>query len=100
MTWVVSDYTAVPGTTEMTVIKGQQVEIIDATCNGAPEFCLVRLSSQGGSGDSSTQEGLVPISVLKPAPSSKAAHRRNIDGGETKEHPESHGKFASHSLTY
>lgn len=92
MTWVVSDYTATPGTTEVSVTKGQQVEIID-TSSGAPEFCLVRLTAKGGSGEAGTQEGLVPLSVLKPAPSSKSVHRRAIDGIENKEHTESNGKF-------
>lgn len=97
MTWVVSDYTATPGTSEVSVLKGQQVEIIDTACNGAPEFCLVRLNAQGGgtgnnSGDAGTQEGLVPIAVLKPAPSKGAVHRRNLDGGDAKEHPETSGK--------
>lgn len=98
MTWVVSDYTATPGTSEVSVTKGQQVEIIETTCSGAPEFCLVRLNAQSGSGtaignsaDSAAQEGLVPLSVLKLAPS-KGVHRRNIDGADVKEHLENSGK--------
>lgn len=108
MTWVVSDYTATPGTSEVSVTKGQQVEIIDTACSGAPEFCLVRLNAAGGSGtgsaaassaastasaDSQPQEGLVPLSVLKLAPN-KGNQRRNIDGAEVKEHAENSGKYS------
>lgn len=99
MTWVISDYTATPGTSEMSVTKGQQVEIIETTCSGAPEFCLVRLNAQGGgsgvasgnTSDASTHEGMVPLSCLKLAPS-KSGHRRNIDGTDVKEHPEHSGE--------
>lgn len=90
MTWVVSDYTATPGTSEVSVTKGQQVEILDTACTGSPEFCLVRLSPIGG-GDGGTQEGLVPVSVLKPAPSGKVLARRGLE--TEKEQPETSGKL-------
>lgn len=87
MTWVVSDYTATAGTSEVSVTKGQQVEILDISCSGAPEFCLVRLSPIGG-GDGGTQEGIVPVSILKPAPTGKGfSTRRTLDVAE-KEQPE------------
>lgn len=90
MTWVVSDYTATPGTNEVSVTKGQQVEIID-TPNAEPsEYCLVRLGPMG-SGDGGTHEGLVPISILKPPPSSKGVSRRGLE--VEKEQPESNGEF-------
>lgn len=100
MTWVVSDYTATPGTTEVSVLKGQQVEIIDTACNGAPEFCLVRLNTHSGEGGATTegsggtQEGLVPVSVLKPAPTGKSSHRRNVDASnnDAKEQQENNGE--------
>lgn len=103
MTWVISDYTAKPGTNEVSVTKGQQVEVLDTTStssasNSSPEFCLVRLSPIGG-GDGGTQEGLVPIAVLKPAPSIKGLLRRTAAGHDAsdKDHPpaatESNGKF-------
>lgn len=81
MTWVATDYTATPGTNEVSVTKGQQVEIIETACNGAPEFCLVRLNIHSGSAvdGSGTIEGIVPMSVLKLAPSIKSVHRK---GGE------------------
>ncbi|XP_050073196.1 triple functional domain protein isoform X1 [Anopheles maculipalpis] len=66
MTWVIADHTAAPGSSELSVSKGQQVEIVDLNCSGAPDFCLVRLSINA----SDSQEGLVPVTVLKPLPSS------------------------------
>uniref|UniRef100_A0A182MQD5 SH3 domain-containing protein n=1 Tax=Anopheles culicifacies TaxID=139723 RepID=A0A182MQD5_9DIPT len=66
MTWVIADHTATPGSSELSVSKGQQVEIVDMNCSGAPDFCLVRLSINA----SDSQEGLVPVTVLKPLPSS------------------------------
>lgn len=109
MTWVVADFSATPGTNEVSVTKGQQVEIIDMNCNGAPEYCLVRLSGPNNSNGTTTSsatssqtsvdgnqplEGLVPISVLKPAPTGKTTHRRAIDGNsDNKESTENSGKF-------
>ncbi|XP_055630894.1 triple functional domain protein [Toxorhynchites rutilus septentrionalis] len=66
VTWVIADYVATQGTLELTVSKGAQVEIVDMNCAGAPDFCLVRLPINS----TDSQEGLVPISVLKPLPSS------------------------------
>ncbi|XP_037034473.1 kalirin isoform X5 [Bradysia coprophila] len=86
MTWVISDYTATPGTNEVSVTKGQQVEIIDTPNTEPSEYCLVRLGPMG-SGDGGTHEGLVPISILKPPPSSKGVARRGLE--VEKEQPES-----------
>lgn len=92
MTWVISDYTATPGTNEVSVTNRQQVEIIDTNCKGAPEYCLVRLNGNAADG-SGTLEGLVPVSILKPAPSSKIVHRRAIDGNaDSKDTSENNGK--------
>lgn len=66
MTWVIADHMAAPGSSELSVTKGQQVEIVDMSCSGAPEYCLVRLSINA----SDSSEGLVPVAVLKPLPSS------------------------------
>uniref|UniRef100_A0A182JEN1 SH3 domain-containing protein n=1 Tax=Anopheles atroparvus TaxID=41427 RepID=A0A182JEN1_ANOAO len=66
MTWVIADHAAAPGSSELSVSKGQQVEVVDMNCSGAPDFCLVRLSINA----SDSQEGLVPVTVLKPLPSS------------------------------
>lgn len=94
MTWVfvLTDYTATPGTNEVSVTKGQQVEIIETVCNGAPDFCLVRLNIHSGSAadGSGTIEGIVPISVLKLAPSIKGGHRKG--GDDNKESNDNNGK--------
>ena len=74
MTWVVSDYTGAAGSRELTVHKGQQVEILEVSGNN-PEMCLVRLLVSGG--DTVQPEGLVPISVLKQLP-----HTRLRSSGE------------------
>ncbi|XP_062708109.1 triple functional domain protein [Aedes albopictus] len=66
VTWVIADYNATQGSSELTVTKGAQVEILDMNCSGAPDFCLVRLPINS----TDSQEGLVPVSVLKPLPSS------------------------------
>lgn len=95
MTWIVSDYIATPGTNEVSVTKGQQVEIIDPSCGGSPELCLVRLNIHSGSaadGGSGTIEGMVPVSVLKPPPSNRNAHRKNVnDASEAKDSAEGNG---------
>ncbi|CAD7004181.1 unnamed protein product [Ceratitis capitata] len=65
-TWVVADYIATPGSNELSVSKGQQVEVVEAPSAAEPDFCLVRLNPQ--SDDAAVQEGLVPVSILKPSP--------------------------------
>jgi len=65
---VVADYIASSGTNELSVSKGQQVEIVEPPTAGEPDFCLVRLNPQHE--DAAVQEGLVPVSVLKPPPGS------------------------------
>ncbi|XP_068142683.1 LOW QUALITY PROTEIN: triple functional domain protein [Drosophila tropicalis] len=67
-TWVVADYTASSGSNELSVSKGQQVEIIELPTASEPHFCLVRLNLQHD--DAAVQEGLVPVAVLKPPPGS------------------------------
>lgn len=102
MTWVISDYTASPGSGEVSVTKGQQVEILDTTTSSHnnAEFCLVRLSPGGGGGDGGTQEGLVPVAVLKPAPATKGLLRRGLDAvtHSDKDHHggDGNGEFTTH----
>lgn len=99
MTWVVTDYTATPGTNEVSVTKGQQVEIIETACNGAPDFCLVRLNIHSGSAadGSGTIEGIVPMSVLKLAPSIKSVHRKgDASTNDNKDTNENNGKYTDH----
>ncbi|CAL8069824.1 unnamed protein product [Orchesella dallaii] len=82
VTWVVADHVAAPGSREMTVHKGQQVEILELM-GGSSEMCLIRLHSTSGS--ELQPEGLVPITVLKQIP--HARHRTGVscdpenDGG-------------------
>lgn len=74
-TWVVADYIASSGSNELSVSKGQQVEIIEPPTASEPDFCLVRLNPQHD--DSAVLEGLVPVSVLKPPPGS---HKQGSSG--------------------
>lgn len=93
MTWVISDHVAATGSDELSVTKGQQVEVLEMSTT-VPDFCLVRLgivgsgAGVGASGSSKataaasvpTVEGLVPMSILKPPPTfSKASPRRTLD---------------------
>lgn len=66
---MVADYIATPGSNELSVTKGQQVEVVEAPSAAEPDFCLVRLNPQ--SDDAAVQEGLVPVSILKPSPSAQ-----------------------------
>lgn len=96
MTWVISDYVAAQGSSELSVQKGQQVEVIDTNCVGAPDYCLVRLTNLTANNNisttslssSSTQDqniqGLVPSSILKPSPTQVTKTRRAADGEEGK----------------
>lgn len=80
MTWVVSDYTAA-NPQEMTVTKGQQVEVVEV-CSSKPDYCLVRMPTRGNDHDQThVPEGLVPLAVLKqpPAPRSSPSRRPILD---------------------
>lgn len=93
MTWVISDFVGSAGTNELSVTKGQQVEVLEMSAT-VPDFCLVRATvSGGGVGSASTstkssgiggggqpQEGLVPLSILKPPPTfTKTSPRRTLE---------------------
>lgn len=96
MTWVTSDFVATQGSAELSVQKGQQVEVIDTNCLGAPGFCLVRLTNastnnnlsasslSSSTQEPSVQEGLVPFSILKPPPTTQMKSRRAGDADEGK----------------
>ncbi|XP_026331830.1 triple functional domain protein [Hyposmocoma kahamanoa] len=60
MTWVVAEHTA-SGNGELTVTKGQQVEVVES-CQGRPDWWVVRVPGEP------PQEGAVPAHVLKPQP--------------------------------
>jgi len=63
MTWVIADFTATAAG-QVTVSKGQQVELLDC-CGGTSEMVLVRVPSD-------CTEGMVPHIVLKQPPSLKS----------------------------
>lgn len=76
MTWVVADHMATPGSRELSVTKGQQVEVLEngsstgTTPSGVPttgEWTLVRLPLTPGQAEPPL-EGLVPTSALKQPP--------------------------------
>lgn len=67
-TWITGDHVAAPGSRELTVHKGQQVEIVELP-HGSVEMCLVKLLGSGGS--ETPSEGLVPMAVLKQLPHSR-----------------------------
>ncbi|XP_047543858.1 triple functional domain protein isoform X1 [Vanessa atalanta] len=68
MTWVVADHTA-GGAGEVTVTKGQQVEVLEAWAMRA-DWWLVRVPGEP------PQEGAVPAIVLKPQPHQKTSPSR------------------------
>lgn len=85
MTWVIADHVAAAGSQELSVHKGQQVEVLELSTS-APDWCLVRMSTSGSSVDS-PPEGLVPLAVLKqPPPGLKTSPSRRAaadhDSGE------------------
>lgn len=66
MTWVVADHAAVAAG-ELSVVKGQQVEVVEVR----EDWCLVRMPTSGSAVDS-PPEGLVPTNVLKQPPKTAA----------------------------
>ncbi|XP_021962830.1 kalirin isoform X3 [Folsomia candida] len=84
-TWVVTDHIATPGSRELSVFKGQQVEIIsveDLThghleLSPSSEMALVRLVTGSGEG-----EGFVPLVVLKQLPRLRSSTDADPEGGE------------------
>ncbi|XP_033241427.1 triple functional domain protein isoform X1 [Drosophila pseudoobscura] len=88
-TWVVADYIATSGTNELSVSKGQQVEIIEQPSATEPDFCLVRLNPQHD--DAAVQEGLVPVSVLKPPPGSHKQGSGSATAAKTTENMQDQG---------
>nr|XP_033331706.1 triple functional domain protein isoform X2 [Megalopta genalis] len=71
LTWVIADHSAAPGSRELTVTKGQQVEVLENGSNiggvNAAEWTHVRLLVAQGQVDP-PPEGLVPTSALKQPP--------------------------------
>lgn len=78
VTVVIENYSAA-NNSEITVLKGQQVEVIDPT-PGEPNWCMVRAINCE---DGEPCQGLVPIASLKPIPMLRGPGNRNsmdIDG--------------------
>ncbi|XP_044587517.1 kalirin isoform X2 [Cotesia glomerata] len=73
MTWVVADHAATPGSRELSVTKGQQVEVLEngsvhsGSSSNTNEWTLVRLPLIAGQTEPPA-EGLVPTSALKQPP--------------------------------
>lgn len=74
MTWVINDHVAAAGSQELTVRKGQQVEVVEISAT-RPDYCMVRMPTQGPD-LGAVPEGLVPISVLKPQPQPRVSPSR------------------------
>ncbi|KAJ8320622.1 hypothetical protein KUTeg_002209 [Tegillarca granosa] len=72
ITIVIEDYSAATNS-ELTVQKGQHVEIIDPA-PGEPNWCMVRaISSEEGE----PCQGLVPMAALKPLPTTRRPGSRS-----------------------
>ncbi|CAB3365057.1 Hypothetical predicted protein [Cloeon dipterum] len=76
MTWVVADHEAPSGSAEITVRKGQQVEVLEVPAG--QELCFVRLHPLSAS--EHPVEGMVPLSVLKPTPQGLRGQRTHEEG--------------------
>lgn len=86
MTWVITEHEAA-GTSELSVTKGQQVEVLESQ-TGREGWCLVRLPSEP------PQQGLVPIAVLKPQPK----HHTSPNKKQSQQLDETIGKFVLYCL--
>ncbi|CAL7943982.1 unnamed protein product [Xylocopa violacea] len=100
VTWVIADHSAAPGSKELTVTKGQQVEVLENGSNisgvNTSEWTHVRLLVAPGQVDP-PPEGLVPTSALKQPPpvSSKTSPSRKVAGQQQQQQqqqqqPQSH----------
>ncbi|XP_013406605.1 kalirin isoform X3 [Lingula anatina] len=69
---VVEDYSAAQSQ-ELTIHKGEQVEVLSVSSE-RPDWCLVRTLSTEGAAQ---QEGLVPVAALKQVPSMKISGSRS-----------------------
>jgi hypothetical protein len=74
-TWVVGDHVAAPGSKELSVVKGQQVDIVEMS--PSTEMAFVRLVT-GGEG-----EGLVPLTVLKQPLHPRLRSSNDIEAGKS-----------------
>ncbi|KAJ8878381.1 hypothetical protein PR048_018958 [Dryococelus australis] len=81
MMWVIADHVAAAGSQELSVHKGQQVEVLEVRAS-SPDWCLVRVPTSGSV--DSPPEGLVPLAVLKqPPPGLKTSPSRRHEHDAT-----------------
>lgn len=73
---IVEDHKAIPGSLELTVHAGQQVEVLES-CN---DWYLVRHVSKDEA-NATNQEGLIPPSCIKPY-SKPSVHKANENEGK------------------
>jgi len=114
MTWVVADHMATPGSRELSVTKGQQVEVLEngstnASAAGIPntEWTLVRLPLTPGQTEPPA-EGLVPTSALKQpptascktSPSRKASTQQQQQQQQQQQSHQHHHQQSHHHHTY
>lgn len=59
---VLNDFYAKPGTDQLTVQKGLQVDVLEVHCAGKPDYSLIRVPQLGLD---SPIEGIVPMAALK-----------------------------------
>nr|XP_012140243.1 PREDICTED: triple functional domain protein isoform X5 [Megachile rotundata] len=105
VTWVIADHLAAPGSRELTVTKGQQVEVLENGSNAsgvnAPEWTHVRLLVAPGQVDP-PPEGLVPTSALKQPPpvSSKTSPSRKapVQQPQQQYHQQHHQQLSSNQV--
>jgi len=113
MTWVVADHMATPGSRELSVTKGQQVEVlengsINTGTAGIPntEWTLVRLPLTPGQTEPPA-EGLVPTSALKQPPTascktspSRKASTQQQQQQQQQQQSHQHHQQSHHHHTY
>ena len=59
---MVANYNGSPDTDQLSVQKGQHVEVLESHCPGKPTFSLIRLPQTGAE---SPVEGIVPAATLR-----------------------------------
>ncbi|XP_012230227.2 kalirin isoform X2 [Linepithema humile] len=111
MTWVVADHMAAPGSRELSVTKGQQVEVLEngSTNTGATgvpstgEWTLVRLPLTPGQAEPPA-EGLVPTSALKQPPTASCktspSRKASTQQQQQQSHQHHHHQQQSHHHPY
>ena len=104
MTWVIADHSAAPGSKELTVTKGQQVEVLENGSNisgvNTSEWTHVRLLVAPGQVDP-PPEGLVPTSALKQPPpvSSKTSPSRKVPGQQQQQQQQQQSHYHQQQST-